>query len=179
MDFQNSRTFANLQSAYEGELKSSSKYSIYSKQASQEGYIQIGNVFEIATHHEREHAIIFLKLMNNLQLPDTLTNLLDASATESNEGSNLYREYAQIAREEGYNNIAALFDGIANIAMNLEVTFQSFARSIEQGEVFCKKEEQLWICLNCGNIMGGLCAPEICPICGYPQGYYEVYNPIN
>ena len=116
--------------------------------------------------------------MNNYQVPDTLTNLLDSSATESNEGNNLYREYAQVAREEGYNDIAALFDGIANIAMNLEVTFQSFARLIELDAVFCKNEERLWICLNCGNIMGGLCAPEICPICGYPQGYYEQYSPL-
>lgn len=179
MDFQQSVTYVNLQKAYEDELKSGTRYSIYAQKARQEGYIQIGNLFDISTHHEREHAIVFLKLMNNFQVPDTLTNLLEASATEGNEGNRLYREYAQIAREEGFENIAVLFDGIANIEINLEVTFQTFADLIKQNAVFCKTEETLWICTNCGNIMGGLCAPEICPICGYPQGYYQEYNPSN
>ncbi|WP_313128402.1 rubrerythrin family protein [Anaerocolumna sp.] len=177
MDFQQSRTYTNLQNAFDEEAISGTKFSIYAQQARQEGFIQIGNIFDIATHHEREHAVVFLRLLNNYQLPDTLTNLIEASTSEENEGSVLYRQYAEVAREEGFNNIAALFDGIANIEMNMEVTFRYFASLIERDQVFCKPEETLWICTNCGNIMGGLCAPEICPICGYPQGYYQVYSP--
>lgn len=177
MDFQQSKTYTNLQSAFDREAISSTKFAIYAQQARLEEYIQIGNVFDIASHHEREHAVVFLRLMNNFQLPNTLTNLLEASTSEENEGSTLYRQYAQTARDEGYDLIAALFDGIANIEINMEVTFRAFATTIEQNQVFCKPDERLWICTNCGNIMGGLCAPEICPICGYPQGYYEVYVP--
>ena len=176
MDFKQSRTYINLQNAFNEEAITSTKFSIYAQQARQEGFIQIGNIFDIATHHEREHAVVFLKLLNDYQMPNTLTNLLDSANTEANEGK-LYRQYADIAREEGFNMIAALFDGIANIEINMEVTFRYFAELIQQNQVFCKRQETLWICTNCGNIMGGLCAPEICPICGYPQGYYQVYNP--
>lgn len=177
MDFQHSLTYANLQRAYEIELMSSTKYSIYSQQARQEGYIQIGNAFDVSTIHERQHAITFLKLMNNCKIPDTLTNLIESSATEFNKGNKLYLEFAQVAREEGYENIAAIFNGISNIEINREVMFQYFADLIRENAVFCKTEETLWICTACGNIMGGLCAPEICPICGFPQGYYQVYSP--
>lgn len=178
MDFQQSLTYANLQKAYENELMSGTKYSIYAQQARKEGYIQIGDVFDISTHHEREHGVIFLKLMNDYKVPDTLTNLMESTAAQGDKGNKIYREYAQIAREEGYENIAVLFDGIANIEINLEVTFRYFADLIKQNAVFCKEEETLWICTNCGNILGGLCAPTICPICGFPQGYYEQYSPL-
>ena len=90
----------------------------------------------------------------------------------------VFDEYYKLLKEEGYENIAVLFDGIANIEINLEVTFRYFADLIKQNAVFCKEEETLWICTNCGNILGGLCAPTICPICGFPQGYYEQYSPL-
>lgn len=95
---------------------------------------------------------------------------------EDAKGNGTYRQYAEVAREEGYDNIAALFDGVANIELNHDVIFQNFADDIQKNQVFCKPTEVLWICINCGNIMGGLCAPAICPICGFPQGYYQVYD---
>lgn len=176
MDFNQSRTYINIQSAFEGELMSSTLYAIYGIKARQENYIQIGNVYDIISGFEREHAIIWYKLLNGGQIPPTLQNLINSSDIEERKGNNTYREYANIAREEGFDSIGALFDGIANIELNHDVIFQNFADNIENGEVFCKPREVLWICINCGNIMGGTCAPLICPICGFPQGYYQVYD---
>lgn len=176
MDFTQSRTYINLQSAFEGELISSTKYEIYGNKAREEGYIQIGNVYNIISGFEREHAVIWLKLLNNGTIPPTLQNLQESSQNEAIKGNTTYRDYAEVAREEGYNQIAALFDGVANIELNHDVIFQTFADNIETNTVFCKNTEVLWICANCGNIMGGTCAPAICPICAFPQGYYQVYE---
>ncbi|MGB8454566.1 MAG: ferritin family protein [Anaerocolumna sp.] len=176
MDFLQSKTFINLQSAFEGELISSSKYEIYGIKARQEDYQQIGYAFDIISRYEREHAIIWLKLLNNGEIPATLQNLSEAADEEGNRGNNIYREYAQVAREEGYSSIGSLFDGVANIELNSEVIFRTFADDIISDQVFCKNQEVLWVCINCGNIMGGLCAPAICPICGFSQGYYQVYD---
>jgi rubrerythrin len=176
MDFQQSRTYVNLQDAFEGELISGGKYQIYGIRAREEGYIQIGNVYDIISHWELQHAIIWLRLLNGGTLPTTLENLVSSAQSEAVEGNNTYREYARVAREEGFDAIAALFDGVANIELNHDLIFQDFAEDIVNNEVFCKPNEVLWICINCGNIMGGLCAPEICPICGFPQGYYQLYD---
>ncbi|WFR56191.1 rubrerythrin family protein [Anaerocolumna sp. AGMB13025] len=176
MDFQQSRTFINLQSAFEGELISSSKYEIYGIRAREEDYQQIGYTFDVISHYQREHARIWWRLLNNGVLPNTLTNLLEAADAEDVRGNSIYRDYADIAREEGYDSIASLFDGVANIELNSEVIFRTFADEIQTNQVFCKNEEVLWVCINCGNILGGLCAPAICPICGFPQGYYQVYD---
>lgn len=176
MEFQESRTFTNLMNAYEGKLISSSKYEIYGAQAMREGYIQIGNIFDLTSNNDREHAIIWLRLINEGVLPDTLQNLQDAAANEEYVASNLYLEYASVATEEGYSDIASLFNGIANIGLNHEFRFEALIDNIETDQVFCKKEATtLWVCTVCGNILSGICAPERCPICGYPQGYYQLY----
>lgn len=178
MDFQQSKTFINLQNAFLGESVTSTKYSIYGIRARQDGYIQIGNWFDSLAVYEREHATVWLKLLNNGTVPNTLINLNETSETEGNVGSS-YREYASTAREEGYANIASLFEGVANIELAHETEALTFASDIQNEQVFCKPEAQLWICLNCGNILGGDCAPEICPICGFPQGYYQIYVPVS
>jgi rubrerythrin len=176
MDFQQSRTFINLQSAFEGELISSSKYEIYGIRAREQDYQQIGYAFDVISGYEREHARIWLRLLNDGVIPDTLTNLLEGAEAEGRKGNNIYREYAETAREEGFAAIGALFDGVANIELNSEVIFRTFADDIQNNQVFCKPQSVLWVCINCGNILGGVCAPEICPICGFPQGYYQVYD---
>ncbi|WOO38193.1 rubrerythrin family protein [Anaerocolumna sp. AGMB13020] len=176
MDFTQSRTFMNLQRAFEGELMSSTRYRIDGIKARQDGYIQIGNVFDIIAGFEREHATIWLQLINQGTMPSTLENLRLAAASEEAKGNDTYRQYAETAREEGYIQIEALFNGVANIELNHEVIFENFANDIENNEVFCKRSQVLWICINCGNILGGVCAPAICPICGFPQGYYQVYD---
>lgn len=91
-------------------------------------------------------------------------------------GNQLYREYARIANEEGYANIEALFNGVANIDLNHGLQLDVQYNDVIRNQVFCKPRETLWICMQCGNILSGLCAPEICPVCGFPQGYYRVYN---
>lgn len=179
MDFQQSKTFINLQNAFIGETVSSTKYSIYSIKARQEGYIEISNWYDSLSGFEREHATVWLKLLNNGAVPTTLDNLNETTQTEGNTGNSIYRDYASTAREEGFDNIASLFEGVANIELAHETEAHTFASDIQSDQVFCKPEAQLWICLNCGNILGGDCAPEICPICGFPQGYYQIYNPVS
>lgn len=176
MDFQQSKTYLNLQKALEDELITCSKYQIYSIKAIQDGYIQVGIIFDTFSKFEREHAITWLKLLNNGSIPDTLQNLIESSENELYEADKVYKEFANTAREEGYNDIASLFDGIANIEMNHDTVFQTLADNIQTNTMFCKNEIKLWICTVCGNIIGGTCAPEICPICGFPQNYYQIYN---
>ncbi len=175
MDFQQSKTYQNLQSAYERELMVSTLYNIFADKAVVDGYIEIANIFEITASNEKEHARIFLRKLNNDVIPGTEQNLLSAADYE-NETSTLYREFANTARDEGYSDLAALFNGIANIELYHNLRFRTQYENMVRNEVFCRPEERLWICLQCGNIMGGRCAPEICPICNYPQGYYALYT---
>lgn len=176
MDFQQSRTFINLQSAFEDELKTSTLYEIYGDKARQEGYIEISNIFQITSGEEKIHALTWLRIIDGGEIPNTLQNLLDATDKESGTGNRTYREYSRVAREEGYNDIASLFDGVANIELNHELIFQTLADNIETNQVFCKPNEVLWICLSCGNILSGICAPEVCPVCSFPQGFYALYS---
>lgn len=172
MEFQESKTYANLQSAMDRELRNSTQYDIYSDKAREQGYIEIGNVFTTIARNELEHARIWLKQLNNGEVPSTEQNL--ASSIETETLSDIYRRYAQVAIEEGYNNIAALFNGVANIELNHSLEFQVMYENVVANTVFCKPDEYLWICMACGNILSGKCAPEICPVCGFPQGYYKI-----
>lgn len=174
MDFQQSKTYLNLHNAYERELMVSTLYSIFSDKAVSDGFIEISNIYITIARNEKEHARIFLRKLNNNTIPDTQQNLL-SSADYENETATLYRDYASTAREEGYTDLAALFNGIANIELYHNLRFRAQYENVVKGEVFCKPEDRLWICLQCGNIMGGPCAPDICPVCGFPQGYYAIY----
>jgi rubrerythrin len=174
MDFQQSKTYQNVLSAYQRELSVSTIYDIYSDRAVDDGYIEISQVFTAIQRNEKEHARIFLKRMNNGIVPDTQQNLIESANFELEAGA-LYRDYASTAEEEGYTDIAALFNGLANIELNHNLTFQTFSNNITLNEVICKPESTLWICIQCGNIMSGECAPKICPVCGFPQGYYKVF----
>ncbi|MDF2485505.1 MAG: hypothetical protein K0R46_1673 [Herbinix sp.] len=176
MDFQQSRTYQNMLNAYDIEAIANTRYEIYADQARLEGYIEIATIYEVTARNEKEHARIWLRRLNNGILPNTEQNLVNSFTFESDLGNNLYREYARVAREEGFNDIAALFNGIANIELNHDLRFQTLHDEMIRGELFCKPTESLWICMQCGNILSGLCAPEICPVCMFPQGYYRLYN---
>lgn len=176
MDFQQSKTYKNVVNAFELEQIISTRYQLYADQARLEEFIQIGNVFDVTARNAKEHARIWWRRLNNGILPTTEQNLRDSAEEEAYLGNTLYREYAATAREEGYDDIAALFNGIANIALNHNLRFTILREDILRGEVFCKPTETLWICMQCGNIMSGVCAPQICPVCGFPQGYYRLYN---
>lgn len=175
MDFQQSQTFSNLQNAYELELKVNTRYELDSDRARLDGYIEIAEIFSITARNEKEHARIWQRQMLKGILPGTEQNLLNAANFELTAG-NLYREYAKTAQEEGYTDIAALFNGVANIELNHDLRFRTQYENVVRGEVFCKPTATLWVCMQCGNIMSGVCAPEICPVCLFPQGYYRVYD---
>lgn len=171
--FLESKTFKNLHTTLEGELKASAKYRIYGAKAREDGFEQIGNIFDETSHNEQEHAEVMMKILFG-EVPDTLENLKDASGGETHEFSTLYKQFAEDARAEGYPDIANIFDGIASIERHHDFRFDSLAENIQNGKVFCSNETTLWICLNCGYLASGVCAPEKCPVCGYPQAYFKL-----
>ncbi len=176
MDFQQSRTYTNLRIAYEDKLSVTSKFLIYRNIAKDEGYIEIAHIYETTASQDLEHARIWLRQINQGTLPSTEEVLLDSIQLENAPAGGMYQEFARIALEEGYNEIANLFSGIANIDFNHGTEFKIQYDNVIQNQVFCKPNERLWICMQCGNIMSGLCAPAICPVCGFPQGYYRPFD---
>lgn len=174
MEFKNSETYRNLQKAYEGELKACASYRIYARRAGREDYQQIAGIFEETSGNEQAHAEIWLRLLNGGKLPDTLENLDAACKGERYEWTKMYREFAATAEREGFQDIAKLFRKVAEIERHHDYRYERLADNIREEKVFCKENEVLWICLNCGNLYYGECAPEKCPVCGYPQGYAEL-----
>ncbi|HHT97564.1 MAG TPA: rubrerythrin family protein [Clostridiales bacterium] len=173
MEFKDSETFKNLQLAYEYEVESVGEYNIFSAKAHQDVLIEISELFMRISQNNLFIGRRFRNIFNEKQ-PDTLQNLSEAIATERNADQNMYREYSEIALKEGYNDIASLFNGVANIKLNHSVMLESAATDLQLGTSFCRNFETLWVCLGCGNIMSGTCAPEVCPVCLFPQGYYEL-----
>lgn len=174
MDFQQSKTYQNLQSAFAYETQSKAKSDIYSVKARQEVLLGIGFSFDTISRNDRFIAERLRNLINGREF-NTQQNLTEATDSALYAGNTMYRDFSRIAVEEGYGNIASLFNGIANIKLNHNYALQTYLIDIQNNTLFCKNEAKLWICLGCGNIMSGLCAPTICPICGYPQGYYELF----
>lgn len=171
MDFRQSQTFKNIEIAYNIELEAHGKYSLFNKIALMEELIEIGFLFDDLSRNELFIAERLRSILHDGQ-PNTSMNLIEASESVLNE-SNQYREFARVAIEEGYTQYASLFSGIANIMLSHHNSFENMIKDIDRGELFCKPQEALWQCLGCGNILSGLCAPDRCPICGYPQSYYQ------
>jgi rubrerythrin len=161
-----------MEAAYEVELMANGQYGLFAKRASQEELIEISMLFDTVSRNEIFIAERLRSLIHG-GTPDTTQNLIEARDNVLME-SNLYREFARTAIEEGYTEYASLFSGIANIMLSHHNSFENMIKDIERDELFCKNQEGLWICLGCGNIMSGLCAPNACPICGYPQSYYQL-----
>lgn len=173
-NFKESNTYKNLQAAFQGETSASGKYAIFGMKAKEEGYEQIGNIFLETSGNEREHAEIWYKILNGGEVPSTFDNLQTASGGEYHEWTQMYLDYAKEARREGYPEIASLMEGVASIEHHHDMRYRRLAQNIASGKVFCKDNEVVWVCLNCGNLFYGECAPEECPVCGYPQGYYQL-----
>lgn len=175
MEFRDSKTYTNLQIALENELRANALYGLYRKRADQEVLLEIGVVFETIS---RNAQFIAERLRRILNEGDTSTyqNLVDAADEEAYVANNMYNQFSHTATEEGYNDLASLFNGIANVKLNHYSTLHTLAEDMENNQLFCKPQENLWICMGCGNILSGFCAPEICPLCGYPQGYYRIYG---
>lgn len=168
------KTLENLKEAFAGESQAHTKYLYYAAQAKKDGYVQLQNIFTETAVNEKEHAKIWFKLMHGGKVPTTVENLKDCIEGENYEHTDMYVRMAKDAREEGFDDIAALFEGVGAIEKDHEERYQKFLNNINEGIVFKREEEQVWICKNCGKVHVGKEAPMICPVCDHPQAHYEI-----
>ena len=178
-DFATSKTKANLEVAFAGESQATNRYAYFSSQAAKEGYNQIAAIFAETSGNEREHAKMWFKILSSNgkargAVPKTLDNLAAAADGENYEWTNMYATFAQEAREEGLDEIAELFDGVAAVEKEHEERYRKLIERIENGEVFKRDEVFTWKCLNCGHIHVGTEAPTLCSVCAHPQAYFEI-----
>ncbi len=166
------KTEANLKTAFSGESQATNKYSYFASQAKKEGYVQISDIFMETSGNEREHAKLWFKLLGGLGT--TSENLKSAAAGENYEWTEMYATFAKEAREEGFEEIAKLFDGVAAVENEHEQRYLKLRENIESGAVFKKDGVVVWKCNNCGHIHVGESAPNICPVCAHPQAYFEL-----
>ena len=184
------RTAENLMKSFAGECQARTRYTYYASIAKKQGYVQISNIFMETAEQEKEHAKKFYKYLKEdfvdemieitASYPvsfheDTMANLKAAAAGENEEWAELYPEFAKVAREEGFEAIAITFERVSEVEKRHEARYNKLAKNIEEGKVFKKDEKVLWKCLNCGHIHEGEEAPEVCPTCVHPQGYFEVF----
>ena len=174
MDLKGSQTEKNLMEAFAGESQARNKYTYYASKAKKDGYVQIAKFFEETANNEKEHAKIWFKLLHGGSIADTLENLKDAAAGENYEWTDMYREFAETAKEEGFNDIAALFKMVGDIEKHHEERYMTLVANVENELVFQKGEEKIWVCRNCGHIYKGKKALELCPVCKHPKAYMEV-----
>ena len=168
------KTEANLMTAFAGESQATNKYAYYASKAKKDGYVQIANIFEETSRNEREHAKLWFKLLHGGAVPGTMENLADAAAGENFEWTDMYATFAKEAREEGFEEIAFLFDGVAAIEKEHEERYRKLLANIEGGLVFSRDGDMIWQCGNCGHIHVGPKAPQVCPVCAHPQAYFEL-----
>ncbi|MBQ6712193.1 MAG: rubrerythrin family protein [Selenomonadales bacterium] len=173
MELKGTRTEANLWAAFAGESQARNKYTYYASKAKKDGYQQIAAIFEETASNEKEHAKIWFKLLHG-GIADTMTNLADAASGEQDEWTSMYPEFAKVAREEGFDKIAYLFDEVAKIEKEHEERYRALIANIEEGKVFVREEQQLWHCRNCGHIHSGAQAPGVCPVCDHPQSFFQI-----
>ena len=174
MELKGSRTEANLQAAFAGESQAHTKYQYYASKAKKEGYVQISNIFLETSRNEKEHAKLWFKYLHDGDVPDTLTNLNDAADGENYEWTDMYDEFAKVADEEGFTEIAEKFRMVGAIEKEHEERYRKLIGNVEGGLVFSRDGDRTWICSNCGHIVIGSKAPEICPVCAHPKAYFEL-----
>ena len=173
MELKGSKTEQNLITAFAGESQARNKYSYYASKAKKDGYEQIAAIFEETANNEKEHAKLWFKELHGGSVPDTLENLNDAANGENYEWTDMYSEFAKVAKEEGFTRIAALFEGVAKIEKEHEERYRKLIKNIEEGLVFSSDEDRIWVCRNCGHVVIGKKAPEVCPVCAHPKSYFE------
>ena len=173
-ELKGTKTEANLWTAFAGESQARNKYTYYASKAKKDGYVQIAALFEETANNEKEHAKIWFKLLHGGEIPSTAENLLDAAEGENYEWTDMYAKMAAEAREEGFNDIAALFDGVAKIEKEHEERYRKLLKNVEEGTVFSKDGDMIWQCSNCGHIVIGKKAPMLCPVCKHPQAYFQI-----
>ena len=174
MELQGSKTWENLQTAFAGESQAHTKYQYYASKAKNDGYVQIANIFLETSKNEKEHAKLWFKYLHDGAVPDTIANLNDAADGENYEWTDMYDEFAKVADEEGFKEIAAKFRMVGAIEKHHEERYRQLIGNIEGGLVFSRDGDRTWICSNCGHIVIGSKAPEICPVCMHPKSYFEL-----
>lgn len=172
-ELKGTKTEANLLAAFAGESQARNKYTYYASKAKKEGYVQIAALFEETANNEKEHAKIWFKLLHD-GMPDTIENLKDAADGENYEWTDMYATFAKEAKEEGFDKIAYLFEAVGQIEKEHEERYRKLLANIEGGLVFSKDGDAVWQCSNCGHIVVGKQAPDVCPVCDHPQAYFQV-----
>ena len=172
-DLKGTKTEENLKAAFAGESQAHTKYQYFALKAKEEGYVQIHDIFMETSKNEKEHAKIWFKLLHDGEVPDTIANLNAAADGENEEWTAMYKEFAETAIEEGFDEIAGLFTMVGNIEKEHEERYRALLANVEGETVFKKEEEIEWKCINCGHIISGTDAPVICPVCKHPQSYFE------
>lgn len=172
MELKGTKTQKNLMDAFAGESQARNKYTYYASKAKNEGFVQISKIFEETANNEKEHAKIWFKLLHGGAVADTLTNLEDAANGENYEWTDMYPGFAKDAREEGFNDIAFLFEKVAQIEKHHDARYRKLYDNVKNSQVFEKGEKALWECANCGHSFEGEKAIELCPVCKHPKAYF-------
>lgn len=173
MDFNQTRTFANLMAAFAGESQAAEKYHIFSKQAKKQGYEQMGKIFEETATNEYMHALQWFKYIHNGTIPNTIDALKDAAGGEHYEWTEMYKNFAEEADKEGFPKIANHFRLVGGVEKHHEERFNKLVQNLEKNEVFKKPQSVTWICDKCGYESDGTDAIQVCPVCGHPQAYFR------
>ena len=168
------KTEKNLWTAFAGESQARNKYSYYASKARRDGYEQIAALFEETANNEKEHAKLWFKYLHGGEVPDTMANLKDAAEGENYEWTDMYDRMAREAEEEGFTEIAKKFRAVGAIERHHEERYRKLLANIEDGIVFSRDEDAMWICRNCGHIVIGRKAPELCPVCKHSRSFFEI-----
>lgn len=168
------QTEKNLRAAFAGESEARNKYTYFASKAKKDGFVQISKIFEETAANEKEHAEIWFKILNGGEINPTEENLKEAASGENYEWTDMYAGFAKTAKEEGFERIAKLFEMVGEIEKEHEKRFLKLLKNVQDGLVFSKDGDTIWQCSNCGHIVVGKKAPEVCPVCAHPQSYFEV-----
>lgn len=173
-DLKGTKTERNLQEAFAGESQARNKYSFYASKARKDGYEQMAAIFEETAHNEKEHAKMWFKLLHGGDVPTTMDNLRDAAEGENYEWTDMYDRMAREADEEGFHDIAVKFRAVAAIERHHEERYRRLLANIEDGIVFSRDGDAVWVCRNCGHIVIGRKAPQVCPVCLHSRSFFEI-----
>ena len=174
MELKGSKTEQNLMTAFAGESQARNKYTYFASKAKKEGYEQIAAIFQETADNEKEHAKMWFKLLNGGDISDTISNLQAAAEGENYEWTDMYAEFAKTAKEEGFDRIAYLFEEVGKIEKEHEERYLKLLENVKEGKVFEAGEVKIWKCRNCGHIVVGTSAPEVCPVCSHPKAFFEI-----
>ena len=174
MELKGSQTEKNLMAAFAGESQARNKYTYFASKAKKDGYEQIAAIFEETANNEKEHAKMWFKLLEGGEIKSTTDNLAAAADGENYEWTDMYEEFAKVAEEEGFKDIAIKFRAVAAIEKHHEERYRKLLKNIDDEVVFSKDEECIWICRNCGHVVIGKKAPNVCPVCNHPQSFFEL-----